>query len=138
MRLLRLPVVALAAVIVAINARADGNAGCHLKTRAAIGCASPDVAALVFERFGFNAAASEKSSIQSLLHQAQCLRAGEGYKSVKLLAFENGSGRVPMADGWVDVLFLDVDNGKYPLYFASGYVEGVCEKFRPISIKGNQ
>ncbi|MBD1412900.1 hypothetical protein NUJ30_08220 [Burkholderia contaminans] len=129
----------LALMLAALFTKASlaADAGCHLRTRAAIGCASADMAALAYEKFGFNAAASGKSNIQALLHQAQCLSAGDGYKSVKLLAFENGNGRVPTAHGWVDVLFLDVDNGKYPLYFAAKYVEGACEKFHPTTIQGN-
>jgi len=111
------------------TALADQAKSCHLKTPAAVGCSSAEAAAIAYERLGFDKAATSRSNIRALLTQAQCVVAGDGYKTVQLQQFD--AGRVPTATGWVDVKYLNVGNGKYALYYASRYVDGDCEPFKP-------
>ncbi|MEX3967302.1 hypothetical protein AB4Y42_34595 [Paraburkholderia sp. EG286B] len=111
------------------------SAGCHFNTPYAIGCTSADAAVVAYERFHGDPAAVRSSNVRALLHQAQCVIPGDAYRSINLQLMN--AGRVPTASQWVDVLYVDYNDGEYPLYFAKAYVTGNCPKFDPAACIGH-
>lgn len=108
---------------------------CHIATPAAIGCVLAEDAAAAYERFGFDAKASQQSYIRALLHQAQCIVVDGPFKKFHLARFEKA--KIPTPSGWVEVTHVDFDNGRYLLYFASKYISGDCPQFKPTACRGS-
>ena len=123
-------------VFIALPIRSEASpVGCRLNTPAAIGCANPDDAAAAFEKFGFDSKASATTNIRALLHRSQCIVADASFANDKITEFS--SGKIATQNGWVPVLFVDYNDGEYPLYFAWAYITGTCEKFRPKTCTGH-
>lgn len=103
------------------------DAKCQFKFSDAILCSNPRSAAFAFSAYGFDRLAISKPSNAQYLLSEGCARPKGQYKTADVLQF--GKLTIATPNEFVEVVGASVNGSDY--YFASSYIDGVCDRFVP-------
>jgi hypothetical protein len=123
--------VSIALAIIAASVTFGAQAACRFKSERVLGCFPRDgqLAAQLFDQFGFNGEAMERSNVRTVLAQAGC-RVIRSSTPNSFRIYRIGYLNVATMQGWRKVDFINVktNTGMQPFEIADAYIVGVCDR----------
>lgn len=129
--------VSVAIAIGAASIAAAAHAGCQFKSERVVGCfpRNGNLAAQVFEQFGFDGEAMERPNVRAVLAQAGC-RVIRSRKPGSFKIYLVGSWRVATMQDWrkIDLIDVATNSGLQPFEIAADYIVGTCDRPPPPTV----